>query len=119
MFISNPPRDLERYYTGDYHFIPDSVEALDALLPSEKFKIDLLTKFVSGGTLLEIGPSNGMFCRLAQRAGFIVSAIEMNEDCVRFLDEKLGVRVVEIERAGGSTFNGKVHLRRNMSVACD
>ena len=94
MFISNPPRDLERYYTGDYHFIPDSVEALDALLPSEKFKIDLLTKFVSGGTLLEIGPSNGMFCRLAQRAGFIVSAIEMNEDCVRFLDEKLGVRVV-------------------------
>jgi SAM-dependent methyltransferase len=94
MFINNPPRDLSRYYTSDYHFVPASVEALDALLPSEQFKIDLLTKFVSGGTLLEIGPSNGMFCRLAQKAGFVVSAIEMDEDCVRFLNETLGVRVV-------------------------
>ena len=94
MFINNPPRDLGPYYTKDYHFVPASVEALDALLPSEQFKIDLLTKFVCGGALLEIGPSNGVFCRLAQKAGFEVSAIEMDVDCVRFLDKKLGVRVV-------------------------
>lgn len=94
MFINNPPPDLGRYYTNDYHYVPDSVEALDALLPPSQFKIDLLKKFVSGGSLLEIGPSNGTFCRLAQKAGFAVSAIEMDEACVRFLDQKLGVRVV-------------------------
>ena len=94
MFINNPLQDLGRYYTRDYHFVPDSVEALEALLPNEQFKIDLLKKFVSAGAVLEIGPSNGMFCRLAQKAGFEVSAIEMDEDCVRFLNEKLGVRVV-------------------------
>jgi len=93
-FINNPPQDLGRYYTNEYHYVPESVEALDALLPAEQFKIDLLKKFVSGGALLEIGPSNGTFCRLAQKAGFAVSAIEMDEECVRFLGQKLGVRVV-------------------------
>jgi SAM-dependent methyltransferase len=94
MFINNPPADLGRYYPSDYHSMPASADGLDPYLPGQRFKIDLLKRFVAGGTLLEIGPSNGIFCRLAQKAGFDVSAIEMDENCVRFLQDKLGVRTI-------------------------
>ncbi len=92
-FIQNPPRDLGKYYPKDYHFTPRTAEDLDPHLPSQQFKIDLLRRFVAGGRLLEIGASNGVFCRLAQKAGFEVSAIEMDDDCVRFLRHQLHVRV--------------------------
>jgi SAM-dependent methyltransferase len=92
MFIANPPADLGRYYPIDYHSMPASADGLDPHLPAQRFKIDLLKRFVAGGSLLEIGPSNGIFCRLAQKAGFEVSAIEMDEDCARFLRDDLGVR---------------------------
>lgn len=94
MFINDPPADLGRYYPKDYHFTPDSADALDAHLPAQRFKIELVTRFIGKGALLEIGASNGAFCRLAQQAGFDVSAIEMDEDCVKFLRSKLGVRVL-------------------------
>ena len=94
MFINNPPENLSRYYPSDYHAMPLSAEGLDPFLPGQRFKIELLNRFVAGGSLLEIGPSNGMFCRLAQKAGFEVSAVEMDENCVRFLQDKLGVRAI-------------------------
>jgi 2-polyprenyl-3-methyl-5-hydroxy-6-metoxy-1,4-benzoquinol methylase len=93
-FILDPPSDLRRYYPRDYHVTPASAAALDPHLPAQRFKIDLVTRFATTGSLLEIGASNGVFCRLAQQAGFDVSAIEMDEDCVGFLHGKLGVRVV-------------------------
>lgn len=94
MFIANPPADLGRYYPKDYNFTPQSAADLEPHLPSQQFKIDVLKRFVGKGELLEIGPSNGVFCRLAQKSGFAVSAIEMDEGCVAFLRDKLDVRVV-------------------------
>ncbi len=93
-FCTNPPADLGPYYTTDYHFVPKSVADLDPHLPAQKFKLDLLQQFKPSGKLLEIGPSTGMFCRLAQLAGFDVSAIEMDADCTRFLNEEIGIRAV-------------------------
>lgn len=93
MFIGNPPADLGRYYPKDYHFTPRTAEDLDPHLSSQRFKIEFLQRFVCSGQLLEIGASNGVFCRLAQKAGFQVFAIEMDDDCVRFLRDQLHVRV--------------------------
>lgn len=94
LFIANPPDDLALYYPVEYHDVPRNVDDLDRRLKRQRFKIDILTRFVDGGKLLEIGPSYGVFCRLAQVAGFEVSAIEMDERCVSFLKEHLGVRAV-------------------------
>ncbi len=94
MFIANPPDDLGRYYTSDYHGLPLEVDDLAPRVPRERFKIEFVQKFVPRGRLLEIGPSRGVFCLLAQQAGYDVSAIEMDSDCVRFLNEKLKVRTV-------------------------
>jgi SAM-dependent methyltransferase len=93
-FCTNPPADLAPYYTTDYHFVPATVGDLDPHLPAQKFKLDLLQRFKPSGEMLEIGPSTGMFCRLAQVAGYDVSAIEMDADCARFLNEKVGIRAV-------------------------
>jgi hypothetical protein len=90
-FLSDPPDDLGSYYTSDYHYIPNDRAELERHLPAQRFKIDLLRRFCSGGKLLEIGPSIGQFCALAQEAGFAVHAIEMDQSCVAFLREKLGV----------------------------
>ncbi|MEI6559134.1 MAG: class I SAM-dependent methyltransferase [Rhodospirillaceae bacterium] len=95
MFVRDPPPDLGPYYTGDYHVRPASAEELAPHLEGQRFKIEIVRRFKAGGRLLEIGPSIGIFCRLAQQAGFAVSAIEMDPDCVRFLTETLGVRAIQ------------------------
>jgi SAM-dependent methyltransferase len=94
IFCTNPPQDLGRYYTSDYHFLPDNLAALEPHLSAQKFKIDLVKTYKSAGQMLEIGPSTGMFCRLAQLSGFDVSAIEMDADCARFLNDKMRIRAV-------------------------
>jgi SAM-dependent methyltransferase len=94
MFVFDPPEDLGPYYATEYHYIPTDAAELEHHLPAEQFKIDIVQRFKSSGSLLEIGPSSGAFCRLAQKAGFDVSAIEMDADCVQFLNEKLGVRAI-------------------------
>lgn len=91
--IVNPPADLAPYYNDDYHPVPADRDGLEPYLAAHRFKINLLTKIRPGGDLLEIGPSIGSFCALAQTAGFKVSAIEMDQDCARFLDDKLDVNV--------------------------
>jgi 2-polyprenyl-3-methyl-5-hydroxy-6-metoxy-1,4-benzoquinol methylase len=92
--LADPPADLAPYYTSDYHFRPTRADELDPHLAGQRFKIELLRTYVPGGALMEIGPSIGMFCRLAQQAGFEVSAIEMDAECARFLSEALGVRAI-------------------------
>src|SRR5712691_5390915 len=75
--LMNVPIDLDRYYDPTYHAFPTSVADMERGAEHERFKIDLVQRFVSRGRLLEIGPSWGAFCLLAKRAGFEVEAIEM------------------------------------------
>lgn len=94
LFINDPPDNLEHYYPTDYQFVPESADDLNSQLSAQRYKIDIVKRAIAGGRLLEIGASNGMFCRLAQQAGFEVTAVEMDEGCVRFLRDKLGVRTI-------------------------
>jgi len=94
VFLSPVPADLGRHYPGDYYGIPGSAEQLAANAELERYKIDLVRRFVPGGRLLEIGPAYGAFAYLASKAGFETLTIEMNEQCCRFMNDVLGVRAI-------------------------
>ena len=90
--LQNVPLDLDSYYVPGYYQQPTTDAAIEAGATHEQYKIDLVKQFVSGGRLLEIGPSWGAFCLLAKRAGFSVEAIEMNSSCCEFLTARIGIR---------------------------
>ncbi len=99
IFLSPVPNDLGGYYPRDYYSIPASLEQLTFQAQSDRYKIDLVRKFASGGRLLEIGPAYGSFAFLARQAGFEVHTIEMDEECCRFLSEVVGVRAIHSAQA--------------------
>ncbi|MDP2709983.1 MAG: class I SAM-dependent methyltransferase [Solirubrobacteraceae bacterium] len=75
LYLAEVPADLARYYPPDYYPIGAEHETNE----SERAKVALLQRFVSGGALLEIGPGAGGFAAEALRSGFGVRAIEMDE----------------------------------------
>lgn len=85
------PRDMGNYYREDYYPVPATLGDLAAAAEGERFKMEFLNRYVSGGRLLEIGPANGNFAFLAKQAGFDVETIEMDERCCRFIRETIGV----------------------------
>jgi 2-polyprenyl-3-methyl-5-hydroxy-6-metoxy-1,4-benzoquinol methylase len=93
VFLANPPADLARYYVGDYHLIPDAAE-LAASSARESFKLDILGSRISAGRIVDIGPSYGGFPYLAQRAGYDVTAIEVDEACCTFIESTIGARAI-------------------------
>lgn len=92
--LANVPDDLGRYYAADYHDTPSSAADIERGAEHDHYKIDLVSSFMSGGSVLEIGPGWGAFCLLARRAGFRVEAIEMDSRCADFLKAQLGVRAI-------------------------
>lgn len=92
--LENVPDDLARYYVSGYHLRPSTEAAVEAGVAHERYKIDLVRRFVPSGRLLEIGPSWGAFCLLAKRAGYSVEAIEMDPSCCEFLTTRIGVRAI-------------------------
>lgn len=95
-FIVNPPQNLGQYYDGEYNHLWTTLEDLDNIaVPHERFKIDILLTAKKSGKLLEIGASNGAFCRMAQQAGFEVHAIELNEACVNFMNDVIGIHAMQ------------------------
>ncbi|MBV9835764.1 MAG: class I SAM-dependent methyltransferase [Alphaproteobacteria bacterium] len=95
-FIANPPDNLPEYYGSEYNYPWTTLENLDRIgAPLERYKIDLVLAAKKSGKLLEIGASDGVFCRLAQQAGFDVHAIEMNQACVNFMNDTMGIRAVQ------------------------
>jgi SAM-dependent methyltransferase len=92
LFVGNPPNDLSRYYPPTYHPAMRAVGQLVDPHGLHQYRLDLVRKYKRSGTLLEIGPSAGIFCNLAKDSGFDVSAIEMDFDCVQFLTKQIGVR---------------------------
>ena len=94
IFIYPTPDNLTDYYPETYHFIPDSGEYLEAASIPERYKIELVQRFIHSGRLLEIGPSYGAFTYLAKKAGFEVDAIERDIKCCQFLDSVVGVNAI-------------------------
>ena len=116
-----------RYYLSEYlgavdaHGCPAPAwTKLARSVGPERYKIELVKRFSSGGRLLELGPGRGGFAFLAKEAGFDVSAIEMSGESCRFLRREgiRGVRRDPRERHGGGD-PGRGDLQRDRGLARD
>lgn len=86
------PSDLARYYPKDYYQFP-SLDKLRRIGISDPFKLRTLNKYISSGSLLEIGPAFGVFAYQALQNGFNVHVIEMDSDCCAYLKDVVGLTV--------------------------
>jgi 2-polyprenyl-3-methyl-5-hydroxy-6-metoxy-1,4-benzoquinol methylase len=89
------PDRLADFYPADYYAVPASVDQLARRAEPERYKIQTVQRFASGGRLLEIGPGYGGFAYLAKQAGFEVEGVEMDARCCRFLTGVLGVPAIQ------------------------
>ena len=94
IFIAPIPSHLSEYYPETYHSIPTTIDCLKLASIHERYKIEIVKRYINNGRLLEIGPSYGSFPYLAKEAGFEVEAIEMSALCCKFLNEVVGVRAI-------------------------
>jgi 2-polyprenyl-3-methyl-5-hydroxy-6-metoxy-1,4-benzoquinol methylase len=88
------PENLADYYASDGYGSVGDVE-VPRLVEGERQKLELLASHAPGRTMIEIGPGPGMFTRVAQRSGFEVTAIEMDDRYCRELQARLGVRAIQ------------------------
>jgi len=95
IFLSPIPQDLGKYYPNNYYPIPSSIDDLAKTAEYERYKIDIVRQFTSGGRLLEIGPAYGSFLYLAKQSGFDAEAIEMDANCCMFIREIIGAKVIQ------------------------
>ena len=93
IFLDPLPPDLGRYYPSDYYVFPKNLDIVAELARHERYKLDFVTRYLSCGKLIEIGPATGGFCHLAKEAGFQVRAIEMDARCSKFLRDVIGIEV--------------------------
>ncbi len=96
--ISNltPPPDLQPYYAEEYYAIP-SLARFARLAVRENCKMNAVSRFVSGGHLLEVGPAFGVFAMRAKRDGFAVTCIERDPRCCEFLERQVGVQAIRAD----------------------
>lgn len=94
IFLAAIPAELGRFYPSEYYAFPPDRATLAAAVGGERYKIDLVRRFVPGGRLLEIGPGTGGFAFLADDAGFDVDVLEMDERSARYLADVVGVRAI-------------------------
>ncbi len=98
VFLVDPPADLARYYEGEYHrFGADGAPEWThnpTLIELEEFRVEMLRRHVQPGTLIDIGAGPGGFTAAAKRAGFDVTAIEMDSRCCEYMQNGLGVRAI-------------------------
>jgi len=87
------PVDLGPFYPSEYYERLD-VEALEGLRWAEEHKVAAVRAHVAAGRIVEIGPGSGVFAHAAQRAGYDVTAIEMDERASRHLRDEVGVETI-------------------------
>jgi SAM-dependent methyltransferase len=102
VFMIDVPDDLGRYYDDDYYgFDADgapSWKASEDRVRAEAYRVELLRRHVSGGSLIEIGSGTGGFAITASAAGFDVTSIEMSDRCCRYLNEQPGITAICSDR---------------------
>ena len=96
IFINPVPINLPLYYASEYppYKIPNSLEQLDQMAEQLDWRIDIVRKYKKNGKLLEIGPSFGAFAHKAQKSGFQVNVIEMDEHCCQFINSHTQVKAI-------------------------
>lgn len=96
IFIATIPPDLGPYYPPSYYPVPKDLTELTDGAALETYKVEILSRHMAVGSLLEIGGSYGIFANLAKMAGFEVSVIEMDARCCEFLRDIVKVKSVQL-----------------------
>ncbi len=95
MFLHPIPANLRPFYSGGYEPVPADLSELRALAERQRYRLDPILKYKQSGHLLEIGPWIGIFSSNAKDAGFEVTAIEMDPECVDFLSRTVGIKAIQ------------------------
>jgi SAM-dependent methyltransferase len=95
LFLHPTPEDMRPFYKGGYQPIPKSLSQLRAIAKRDGYLMEPLLRYKKRGRLLEIGPWMGIFSCNAKDAGFEVTAIEVNSECVDFLNNVVGVEAIQ------------------------
>ncbi len=95
IFLDPRPDDMSPFYKNIYTPIPETLSQLRAIAKTEEYRMEPILKYKKCGKLLEIGPWIGIFSCNAKDAGFAVTAIEMDPQCVDFLRNVVGVQAVQ------------------------
>jgi 2-polyprenyl-3-methyl-5-hydroxy-6-metoxy-1,4-benzoquinol methylase len=93
-WLPEVPEDLATHYPPGYHDFLVGGELAVAAAAQEP-RIEMLLRHVTPGRMVEVGPSQGLFSFAARRAGFGVTALEMDEACCRHLEHEVGVHAVQ------------------------
>jgi SAM-dependent methyltransferase len=95
VFMDPIPEDMGAFYQGGYQNIPRDLAELRSVAAQERYRLEPILRYKTSGKLLEIGPWMGIFSCNAKDAGFDVTAIELNRDCVGFLNTTLGITAIQ------------------------
>jgi SAM-dependent methyltransferase len=95
MFLHPLPEDLRPFYAGGYQAIPGNLSELRTLAEPQKYRLNPILKYKKSGRLLDIGPWIGIFSSNARDAGFDVTAIEIDPQCVDFLNRIVGIHAIQ------------------------
>jgi SAM-dependent methyltransferase len=85
VFLDPIPADLDRYYAEGYQPIPQDEAALAEVARDDAYRLDPIKRIKPGGSFLEIGPWIGRVAYSAKLAGYAVSVLERDGDCVDLL----------------------------------
>lgn len=95
VFLYPQPDDMTAAYQGGYQSIPKDLSRLRKIAETERYRLDAILRYKTEGRLLEIGPWMGIFSCNAKDAGFDVTAIEMDQDCVAFLRHVVKIEAIQ------------------------
>ena len=100
IYVGNPPAadELRRLYSFDagYHTSCVGDESVETALHrrSAREYYDLLSRYKSGGSLLDVGCSTGFFLRVARDQGWETCGLEMSPDTASLARDRYGLEVL-------------------------
>lgn len=94
VFLDPIPADLDAYYAEGYQPIPKDEAELAEAAKGDAYRLDPIRRLKPGGTFLEIGPWIGRVAYSAKQAGYAVSVLERDGDCVDLL-RRCGIDAIQ------------------------
>lgn len=89
------PSDVAPFYRDGYQQNPSSLSELQQIAAGESYRMTPILKYKNVGKLLEIGPWMGIFACNAKDAGFDVKGMEIDQNCVDFLNTTVGINALQ------------------------
>ena len=94
VFLDPIPADLGAYYAEGYQPVPQDEAELAEAAKGDAYRLEPIRRLRPGGTFLEIGPWIGRVAYSAKQAGYAVSVLERDGDCVDLL-RRCGIDAIQ------------------------